>query len=134
MDPSAINIIAGISSAVTMMAAIIYILTFILGSFSSRSGAMSLKFALFSLLYFFGSTIFLVIGVQWLNDLARIPVNGGTPFFLNMGASVLALNSLLHAFCGFLVAFVYVKGELSGGLTLQRVLDGIRGRIRSKSK
>ena len=132
MDPPTINIFVGILSAVMMMAAIIYILTFILGSFSSRSGAMSLKFALFSLLYFFGSTILLLIGIQWLNDLARIPVNGGAPFYLNIGASALALNSLLHAFCGFLVTFIYVKGEISLGLTLQRVLDGIRERIRSK--
>lgn len=112
-----------------MLAAIIYMLTYVLGSFSSRSGAMSLNVVVWSLLYFFGSTIFLVMGVRWLSDLARQHA-----YFLNIGASALSLNALLHVACGFLTVSMYLKGQVSQGLTLQQVLNGIRRRKRSKSK
>jgi hypothetical protein len=134
MDLASINLVVGILSAVMMMIAIVYILTYMLGSFSSRSGAMSLRFVVLSLLYFFGTTVFLFLGVEWLTDLARLRTQEGLPFYLNISASALALNAVMHIFCGLLAASLYVKGQISQGLSLQRVLDGIRKRIRSKPK
>jgi len=113
MDPASINVLVGIASSVAMFSAIIFMLTFVLGSFSSKSRVMSPKVACGSLLYFFGSTILLFMGVEWLSDLARVPADG-IPFYLNVGASVLALNAALHVFCGLLTAFIYLRRRLSG--------------------
>ena len=134
MDLASINLIAGILSAVMMMIALVYILTYMLGSFSSRSGSMSLRFVLLSLLYFFGTTVLLFMGVEWMTEIARLRAQGGQAFYLNIGASALALNALLHVFCGLLAISLYVKGQISQGLTLRRVQDSIRRRRRSKSK
>jgi len=109
MDLLSITVAVSFLSAVMMMAAIIYTLTYILSSFSSKSGVMSPKFVLYSLLYFFGSTIFLFMGVEWLRGLAR--VTDGKPFILNIAASALALNALLHILCGFLTALLYLRGR-----------------------
>lgn len=133
MDLVSLNIIIGIISSVTMFAAIIFMLTYVLGSFSTRSGVMSPKVAISSLVYFFGSAALLFKGVQWLSDLARVPADG-FPFYLNVGASVLALNALLHVACGLLTAFIYLRRQISEGLTLQRLLSSIRAYFRSKSK
>ncbi len=131
MDLVSINVLVSILSAFVMMAAIIYVLTFILSSFSSRSGAMPFKVASLSLLYFFGSTIFLFMGVEWLMDQNA----SATPFdYPSYGAGALGLNALVHIFCGLLSAFLYLRGQISQGLTLQRVIDSIRTRMRSKSK
>lgn len=135
MDLMSINILVGIVSSVTMFAAIIFMLTYVLGSFSTRSGVMSPKVAVISLVYFFGSAFLLFRGVQWLSDLARVPADGGgIPFYLNIGASVLALNALLHVSCGLLTAFIYLRRQISEGLTLHRLLSSIRAYFRSKSK
>lgn len=117
-----------------MMVAIIYIITYILGSFSSRSGAMSLRFVLFSLSYFFGSTVFIFIGVEWLIDVARVRALEGHSFYLNIGASALALAALLHVICGLLTALLYLRGQMSQSLTLQRVLNSIRTRLKSRQR
>lgn len=128
MDPSTINIAAGILSTVMMMAAIIYILTYILGTFSSRSvGGMPTKFVVVTLLYFFGSAAILFFGVEWLSGLARVDMNG-IPYYLNIGASGLALNALLHISCGILTALLYLRGQMSQRQTLHRVRTRIRSR------
>lgn len=132
MDLSSINIVVSLSSAVVMMVAIVYILTYILGTFSSKSGSMSLRFVLQSLLYFFGSTIFLFMGVNWLTDVASARTQGGQAFYLNIGASALALAALLNILCGFLTAFLYVRGQTSLVLTLQRASDSIRTKLKSR--
>jgi hypothetical protein len=108
MDLLSLTVVVSILSAALMMVAIIYILTYVVGAFSSRSPVMSLKFVLSSLIYFFGSTIFLLIGSEWVSALARVPTDG-MPFFLNVGASALAFAALLHVSCGFLAAFMYLR-------------------------
>jgi hypothetical protein len=113
MDLLLVNVLISLASVAAMIGAIVYILTYILGSFSSKSGSMSLKFVLYTLFYFFGSTIILSIGVEWLMDLARSRAQAGTAFYLNIGASALALNAILHIFCGFLTALLYLKGRIS---------------------
>ena len=114
MELVTINILVGITSAALMFGAIIYILTYVLSAFSSKSGQISLKVVLSSISYFLGSTILLLMGSNWLSGLARVPIpGGGIPYYLNIGASALALNALLHIGCSFLTAFMYVKGKLS---------------------
>jgi biotin transporter BioY len=115
-----------------MMGVIVYLLTYVLGSFSSKSGSMSLRFVLVCLLYFFGSTIFLYIGVEWLSGLARMRTQEGLPFYLNIGASALALTAVLHIFSGLITAFLYVRGQMSQRQTLQRTLDNIRRWFRTR--
>ncbi|MGD8507186.1 MAG: hypothetical protein PVF15_11070 [Candidatus Bathyarchaeota archaeon] len=117
-----------------MMVAIVYIITYLLGSYSSRSGSMSLRVMAFSLLYFFGSTIFLYIGVEWMSAIARERVQEGASFYLNIGASGLALAAVLHIFCGLLTILLYVRGQMSQGLILQRIKNSLRTRKRVKSK
>jgi len=134
MDPLSINIVVSLSSAVVMMVAIVYILTYILGTFSSKSGSMSLRFVLQSLLYFWGSTIFLFMGVNWLTDVAISRTHGGEVFYLNIGASALALTALLNILCGFLTVFLYVRGQTSLGLTLQRASHSIRTKLKSRQR
>ena len=112
MDLFSISIGLSLLSAVVMFVAIIYIITYVVGSFSSRSGVMSPKFVLFSLLYFFGSTILLLLGSEWLANLARVPQDG-LPYYLNVGAGCLAFAALLHICCGFLTALMYLKGKYS---------------------
>lgn len=114
MDLLLINTVVSLISAVAMFVAIIYILTYMLGSFSSRSGSMSPRVVLFSLSYFFGSTVLLFLGVEWLSGLSReyhLQQLPGQVFYLNVGASALAVNALLHILCGFLTAFLYLKGN-----------------------
>jgi len=116
MDLLLINTVISLVSVVVMLAAIIYILTYVLGSFSSKSGTMSLKSMLYSLFYFFGSTIFIFMVIGWLTGLSRttyIQFPGRYAFALNIGASALAMNGILHIFCGFLTAFLYLKGRIS---------------------
>ena len=135
MDFAEINVWISLLSGAMMLAAIVYMLTYMLGSFSSKSGAQSLKVVFFSLLYFFGSVAPLWMGVEWLMEVARARAARGTEAFsLNIGASALALNAVLHIFCGFLTIGLYLKGLRSQGLTLERVLNDIRFRMRSKSK
>ena len=110
LDVYAVATAVSLLSAVFMMLAIIYIVTYILGSFSSRSGTMSPRVVIVTLLYFFGSTTFLVYGSGWLSDLARVKING-TPFYLRIGASALALSAILHIFCGLTTAFLYLRGR-----------------------
>ncbi|MCK4830331.1 hypothetical protein KA005_82195 [bacterium] len=116
MDLLLINTVISLVSAVLMLVAIIYILTYVLGSFSSKSGTMSLKSVLYSLLYFFGSTAFIFIVIEWLTGLSRteyINLPGRYAFALNIGAGALAMNGVLHIFCGFLTAVLYLKGRIS---------------------
>lgn len=110
MDAISVAAVISILSAVMMMAAIVYILTYVVGSFSSKSGTMSRRFVLSSLLYFFGSTVFLVKGSDWLSDLARTPMDG-LLFSLQIGAAALTLSAILHAFCGFVTAVLYLRGR-----------------------
>lgn len=112
MDPVSINVLVGIVSSVAMLAAIIFMLTYVLGSFSAKSAVMSPKVVVCSLVYFLGATILLFMGVEWLSDLARVPMDG-IPFYLNIGASVLALNATLHVSCGLLTIFIYLKRRIS---------------------
>lgn len=132
MDLISINVVVSLLGAVEMMVAIVYILTYILGTYSSKSGSMSLRFVLQSLLYFWGSTIFLFMGVNWLTDVAISRTQGGEGFYLNIGASALALAALLNILCGFLTVFLYVRGQTSLGLTLQRASDNIRTKLKSR--
>jgi len=134
MDLISINTVVSLLGAVEMMIAIVYILTYILGTYSSKSGSMSLRFVLQSLLYFWGSTIFLFMGVNWLTDVAISRTQGGEGFYLNIGASALALAALLNILCGFLTAFLYVRGQTSLGLTLQRASDSIRTKLKSRQR
>jgi len=134
MDLISINTVVSLLGAVEMMIAIVYILTYILGTYSSKSGSMSLRFVLQSLLYFWGSTIFLFMGVNWLTDVAISRTQGGEGFYLNIGASALALAALLNILCGFLTAFLYVRGQTSLGLTLQRASDNIRTKLKSRQR
>jgi hypothetical protein len=134
VDLISINVVVSLLGAVEMMVAIVYILTYILGTYSSKSGSMSLRFVLQSLLYFWGSTIFLFMGVNWLTDVAISRTQGGEGFYLNIGASALALAALLNILCGFLTAFLYVRGQTSLGLTLQRASDNIRTKLKSRQR
>jgi hypothetical protein len=134
VDLISINVVVSLLGAVEMMVAIVYILTYILGTYSSKSGSMSLRFVLQSLLYFWGSTIFLFMGVNWLTDVAISRTQGGERFYLNIGASALALAALLNILCGFLTAFLYVRGQTSLGLTLQRASDNIRTKLKSRQR
>lgn len=108
MDPVSLAIALSLLSVVAMMAAIIYILTYILGTFSLKSRVISPKFVFGSLFYFFGSTILLFMGVEWLRNLAGVSMDG-RPFILNIGASALVLNSILHILCGLLTSVVYLR-------------------------
>lgn len=128
------NVLVSLFSAALMMGAIIYILTYIIGSYSSRSGSMSLKVVFYSLFYFFGSTIPLFMGVEWLTEVALSRTQGGQSFYLNIGASALALAALLNFICGFLTVFLYVKGQVSLGRTLQRISNSIRTRFESRQR
>ena len=108
MDPYSLATGVSLAGAAMMMVAIIYMLTYSLRAFSSRSGILSVKFVIYSLLYFFGSTIILFMGSYWLSAMARIPVNG-LPYYLNIGASALMLGAILHIICGLLAAFLYLR-------------------------
>lgn len=110
MNPVSVAVAVSLLSGVVMLAAIIYMLTYILRSFSSKSGILPTRFVLGSLIYFFGSTILLFMGSEWLRDLARVPMDG-TPFFLNIGAGSLLLSVILHIFCGLLVALIYLRDK-----------------------
>ena len=134
MDTNELNVVISLLSGTMMLAAIVYIITFMLGSFSSKSGAQSIKVVFFSLLYFFGSTIPLFMGVEWLMEIARERAQGTQAFYLNIGASALALTAFLHISCGLLTIGLYVKGLRSQGLTLQQALNDVRDYIRPKSK
>lgn len=134
MDFFEINILIAGLSATLMMAGIVYILYYVLGSFSSKSGAQSMRVFLFSLFYFFGSAIPILMGVEWLTQLARTRAETGQPFFLNLGAGALGLNALVHFFCGFITILLYLRGHGSLGLTLQRFQKKVLNLILSKSK
>jgi len=117
MDLLTLNIIVSLLSATAMFAAIVYILIYILGSFSSKSGTMSPRLVLISLTYFFGSTIVLFIGVEYLSGISQDYWRqnpGVSVFALNIGASALGLNALLHIICGLLTALLYLRGRSSG--------------------
>jgi len=134
MDIGQLNVVVSLLSGTMMLVSIIYMLTFMLGSFSSKSGAQSIKVMFLSLLYFFGSTIPLFWGVEWLMEVARERALGPQAFYLNIGASALALTSFLHISCGLLTIALYVKGLRSQGLTLQQALNDMRNFLRPKSK
>lgn len=74
------------------------------------------------------------MGVQWLSELALVRTQEGMPFYLNIGASALALTAVLHILCSFLTVLLYLRGRGDWIPTLQRVLTRIRARKRSKSK
>ncbi|NIU39744.1 hypothetical protein GWN65_07180 [Candidatus Bathyarchaeota archaeon] len=126
MDLVQINVIISILSVVMMMAAIIYLLTYSLGSFSSKSGSMSLRFVLSSLVYFFGSTVLLFMGVEWLTGIALAQTGQNIGFYLNIGAAALALTAVLNVFSGFITGLLYVRGQMSQRRSLQRAWDNIR--------
>jgi hypothetical protein len=117
MDLPMINLIISLVSAAAMFFAIVFILVYVLGSFSSRSGTMSVRFVLSSLLYFFGSTAIIFAAIEWLNGLSRDyyiqHLTGADVFYLNIGASALALNAVLNIFCGALTALMYMRGKMS---------------------
>ena len=127
MDIGILNVLVSLFAAALMMVDIVYILTYIIGSYSSRAGSMSMKVVLFSLLYFFGSTIFLFMGVEWLTQMAL----AGTSFYLSIGASALALAGFLNIICGFLTLFLYVRGQVSLGRSLQRARRSLRTQPKS---
>jgi hypothetical protein len=134
MDIGQINIIISLLSGAMMLASIVYMITYMLGSFSSKSGAQTIKVVLLSLLYFFGSTIPLFSGVEWLMQVARDRAQGPQAFYLNIGASALALTAFLHICCGLLTTGLYVKGLRSQGLTVQQALNDVRNFFRPKSR
>lgn len=117
MDLYPVAVVVSLLSGVVMLVAIIYILTYILRSFSSKSGILPARYVLLSLGYFFGSTVFLFTGSYWLSDLARVPIDG-TPLFLNIGASALMLSVILHIFCGSIVALIYLRDRYRAGKSL----------------
>lgn len=120
MDITEINLIVSLVSGGMMLAAIVYILTYVLGSFSSRSGTQSPRVVVLSVTYFFGTTVPLFLGVEWLTGVARQRTLQGQAFYLNIGASALALNALLHILCGLLAVFLYVRGYMSSGTRFRR--------------
>jgi len=134
MDLAVVNVLVSLFSAAVMMGAIVYIVTYIIGSYSSRSGSMSLKVVLYSLFYFFGSTIPLFMGVEWLTEVALMRAQGDQSFFLNIGASALAMAALLNLLCGSLTIFLYLKGQISQSLTLYRISNSIRTRLKSRQR
>jgi hypothetical protein len=135
MDIGQINIIINLLSGAMMLGSIVYMITFMLGSFSSRSGAQSIKTVLLSLLYFFGSTIPMFYGVEWLMEVARDrAAQGSQAFYLNIGASGLALSAFLNICCGLLTIGLYVKGLRSQGLTVQQAVNEVRNFFRPKSR
>jgi hypothetical protein len=125
MDLTQINVVVSLLSAAMMFAAIIFIITYGIGSFSSRPGEISLKFVVFSLFYFLGSPIFLIMGVDWLTEQALLIQTqrpGLSPFSLNIGASALAFTAVLNIFCGIVTVYLYLRGNL----TLNRALNNFR--------
>ena len=131
MDLIQINVVVSLLCAVMMLAAIIFILTYGIGSFSSKPGEMSLKVVLCGLFYFFGSPIFLFMGVAWLTEqvlLIRTQRPSLSPFTLNIGASALGFAAVLNIFCGFVTAYLYLKGNL----TLKRALTNVRRWLRAR--
>lgn len=120
MDIVEINLIISLVSGGMMFAAVVYILTYVLSSFASRSGTQSPKVVVFSLIYFFGTTVPLVLGVEWLSEVASQRAAQGQAFYLNIGASALALNAVLHILCGLLAIFLYVRGRMSEGIRIRR--------------
>lgn len=92
---------------------------------------MSRKVVLLSLCYFFGSPIFLIMGVDWLTEqVLHVSTQrpGLSPFTLNIGASALGFTAVLNVFCGFITAYLYLKGSL----TLSQVLANIRRWLRTR--
>ncbi len=134
MDIGQINIIINLLSGAMMLGSIVYMITFMLGSFSSKSGAQSIKTVLLSLLYFLGSTVPLFYGVEWLMEVARERALGSQAFYLNIGASGLALAAFLNICCGLLTIGLYVKGLRSQGLTVGQALNEVRNFFRTKSR
>jgi len=134
MEIGQINVIINLLSGAMMLGSIIYMITFMLGSFSSKSGAQSIKTVLLSLLYFFGSTIPLIWGVEWSMAVARERALGPEAFYLNIGASGLALSAFLNICCGLLTIGLYVKGLRSSGLTVGQALNEVRNFFRPKSR
>jgi hypothetical protein len=126
MDPWVINVIVSLLSAVLMFGAIIFMLIYVVGTLSSKSGTLSLRIVVGSLLYFFGSTFFLIKGVEWVSEMGRLGTPSGSfsPFQLNIGASALGFTAVLHIFCGILTAFLYLQG--------QGTLGNIRHRLRAR--
>lgn len=133
MEISTLNLLASALSAALMVLAVVYILTYILGFFSSTR-VLSPKVVLFSLSYFFGSAILLFKSVEWYYDLAHTRTQVGTSFYLNIGASALGLAAILHILCGSLTVLLYLRGQLTQGRPLNRLLNSIRTRKRRKSK
>lgn len=132
MDLTQLNIVVSTMSAVLMLIVIIYLLTYVLGSFSSKSGSMSLKFVTSSLVFFSVSSFVLFKGVEWFSELARMRTETGTAFYLNIGASGLALTAIFYAFSGFITVALYLKGQITRGQVLQRASDNIRRWIRAR--
>ena len=134
MDIGQINVIINLLSGAMMLGSIIYMITFMLGSFSSKSGAQSIRTVLLSLLYFFGSTIPLFWGVEWSMEIARERALGPQAFYLNIGASGLALAAFLNICCGLLTLGLYLKGLRSQGMTVQQAVSEVRNFFRPKSR
>lgn len=131
MDLIQINVVVSLFSAAMMLAAIIFIITYGVGSFSSKPGEISRKIVLLSLFYFFGSPIFLFMGVGWLTEqilIIRTQQPSLSPFSLNIGASALGFAAVLNVFCGLVTAYLYLKGNL----TVNRALTNFRRRLRAR--
>jgi hypothetical protein len=134
MDINQINVIINLLSGAMMLGSIVYMITFMLGSFSSKSGAQSIRTVLLSLLYFFGSMIPLFWGVEWSMEIARQRAQGPEAFYLNISASGLALAAFLNLCCGVLTIGLYVKGLRSAGLTVGQALNEVRNFFRPKPR
>jgi len=134
MDLNQINVIINLLSGAMMLGSIVYMITFMLGSFSSKSGAQSIRTVLLSLLYFFGSMIPLFWGVEWSMEIARQRAQGQEAFYLNISASGLALAAFLNLCCGVLTIGLYVKGLRSQGMTVQQAVSEVRNFFRPKSR
>ncbi|UCG44891.1 MAG: hypothetical protein JSV58_05735 [Candidatus Bathyarchaeota archaeon] len=121
MEIELLNAYVSLFAAALMLIDIVYVLIYIIGSYSSRSGSMSLRAVLLSSLYFFGSAGIIFWGIDWLTKVALARTQGGASFFLNIGASALALAGSLNIVCGAITLFLYVRGQMSMGWSLQRV-------------
>ena len=133
MEIELLNAYVSLFAAALMLIDIVYILIYITGSYSSRSGSMSLRVVTLSSLYFLGSAVIIFWGVDWLTQVALARTQGGASFFLNIGASALALAGFLNILCGAITLFLYVRGQMSLGRSLQRVRKRLAIRQRSYS-
>lgn len=101
MDLVGLHTLGGLLSTITQMVAIIIVVVCAVNFFSLRPGS-SLRFALFSLLYFFSSAIILSVVAQYLMNISGIFQGLG-------GIKALMGASVLHLFFGLVILAFYIR-------------------------